>query len=313
MRLADAATALLALALPLSATGCIKQMLIDGQIEGTRQASDAFDTIGDYELARAAAQAGLVQFEGMHKLSPTNEDALFMLLKGWTGYAFAFAEDDYELAEDAGDEDLADYHRKRANMGYERAIFYGLELIGHKAEGFEGVKKTEPPLKAWLEQSFTDKEDAELLFWTGYAWMARADLMKNDELGGGIVGELFIGKSMMERAVALDPSYNYFSGLVALGAYHARPLTGPGEMDQSKALFEQALQATQRKALVIQLNYAKAYACAAHDGKLYNDLMNEVLQAGDPDPMQRLTNAIAKRRAKRYLQPSHTSDCSFKK
>src|SRR5258708_6087096 len=67
------------------ATGCLKQILTDGQIAATRRASVAIDTIGDYELARSAAQSGLVQFEGMHRLAPSNTDALFMLAKGWTG------------------------------------------------------------------------------------------------------------------------------------------------------------------------------------------------------------------------------------
>jgi hypothetical protein len=37
------------------------------------------------------------------------------------------------------------------------------------------------------------------------------------------------------------------------------------------------------------------------DGVLYRDLLDRVLSAEDPDPQQRLTNAIAKRRAKRWL------------
>ncbi|MEO6418701.1 MAG: TRAP transporter TatT component family protein, partial [Polyangiaceae bacterium] len=97
-------------------TGCIKSTLTNGQISATREAAGSFETIGDYDLARSAAMAGMVQFEGMHKLAPDNEDALFMLMQGWTGYGYAFAEDDREAAMDAGDDDLAEYHRKRARM-----------------------------------------------------------------------------------------------------------------------------------------------------------------------------------------------------
>src|SRR5579872_6205794 len=129
-------------ALSLGSTGCIKAMLVNGQIEGTRTASGAFDTIGDYEMARAAAAGGLVQFEGMHKLAPDNSDALFMLTKGWVGFGFGFIEDEVEAAEDAGDDDLADYHRKRARMAYDRAVFYGLQLLGQSADGFDQAKKT---------------------------------------------------------------------------------------------------------------------------------------------------------------------------
>ena len=94
MRLSTLSFAFVASLAALS-TGCIKSMLTNGQISATREASGAFDTIGDYELARTAAAAGMVQFEGMHNLAPDNEDALFLLTKGWVGYGFAFVEDDY--------------------------------------------------------------------------------------------------------------------------------------------------------------------------------------------------------------------------
>ena len=68
----------------LSQTGCIKEMILNGQIEATRKAADAIDTLNDYEAAGPIAWNGIAQFEGMHFLAPDNEDALFMLVKGWT-------------------------------------------------------------------------------------------------------------------------------------------------------------------------------------------------------------------------------------
>ena len=171
-------------ALALGSTGCIKSTLTNGQISATREASAAFDTIGDYELARSAAQSGLVQFEGMHVLAPDNTDALFMLTKGWVGYGFAFVEDEMEAAEDAGDDDLADYHRKRARMAYDRAVFYGLQLLAHQADGFDAAKKNELTLAKWLSDNFTSNDDAPELFWTGYGWLARVNLMKGDDTEG---------------------------------------------------------------------------------------------------------------------------------
>ena len=297
----------LAAALSLGSTGCIKAMLVNGQIEGTRRASAAFDTIGDYELARSAAQAGLVQFEGMHKLAPDNSDALFMLTKGWVGYGFGFIEDEMEAADDAGDDDLAAYHRARARMAYDRATFYGLQLIAQSADGFDQAKKTEQTLVKWLSDNFTDHDDAENLFWTGYAWMARVNVMKGDDVEGpALIAELYVGVSMVERAVALDPDLGHYSGMVALAAYHAR--TGMAELDQSKQLFDTALAKSEGKNLMVQLNYGIKYACMKGDGVLYQDMLNKVLAAPDPDPMQRLTNAIAKRRAKRWLGKHRVKD-----
>src|SRR5450755_1668678 len=78
--------------------GCIETILTNGEIASTRVAAASFDTLGDYELAKVSTQAGLAQFEGMHKLAPDNEDALFLLVQGWGGYAWGFVEDEMEEA-----------------------------------------------------------------------------------------------------------------------------------------------------------------------------------------------------------------------
>jgi hypothetical protein len=292
-------------ALFLSSSGCIKAILTNGQIAGTRQASSALDTIGDFEMAKASVASGLSQFEGMHRLAPDNTDALFLLTKGWAGYAFGFVEDEMESAIDRGEDDLAGYHRKRARMAYERAVFYGLELLRHNDDGFEKAKKNEDTFKKWLDENFSSKEDAESLFWVGYAWFGRVNLTKDPAL----VGELFSGVAMIERSVQIDPEYNHFTGLTVLAAYHAR--TAMSEMDQSQKMFEDVLQKTQRKSLIVQLQYALRYACNKGDRPLYDKLVNEVLTADDPDPQQRFTNTIAKRRARRALLKSRMEDCGF--
>ena len=291
-----ACLAALALALP----GCLTKMLTNGEIESTRRAANAFDTIGDYELAHSATEAGLVQFEGMHALAPDNTDALFLLTKGWTGYGFGFVEDDMEAAQDAGDDQLADYHRKRARMAYDRAVFYGLRALAERADGFDRAKSSQQGLTKWLAEHFTSRDDVPALFWAGNAWASRVDLMKGDDQEGpAFVAELYVGVAMIERAVSLDPAFEHFAGLAALGAYHAR--SNLAELDQAKQLFYAALTKTEGKSLLVELLYATKYACTTGDGALYQDALNRVLLAQDPDPQQRLTNAIAKRRAKRWL------------
>ncbi len=295
----------LILPLCLASVGCIKSMLTNGQIAATREAAGSFNTIGDYELARAAAQAGLVQFEGMHQLAPDNEDALFLLTQSWVGYGYGFPEDDWEAAVDRGDDDAADYQQKRATMAYERSVFYGLELLSHNDKGFAAAKKNDMTFKKWLNDNFDSKDDVPALFWTGYGWLARVNINKEKP---ELVADVWVGVDMLEKAVSLDPAYEHWSGTVALAAYHARPM---GEPDQAKQMFEAALEKTQHKALLTQLTYAQTYACAKADRGLYEKLLNEVLSSEDPDPQQRLANTLAKRRAKRYLGKQREMDCGF--
>jgi len=295
----------LLLALPFT-TGCINSMLTNGQISATRQASGSFDRLGDYEVARSGAMAGLVQFEGMHELAPDNEDALYLLLSGWVGYGYAFAEDDMEAAQDKGDDAQAEYHRKRARMAYERAVTYGLELLKHRDEGFEAAKRDAATMKAWLRANFDKKEDAENLYWVGAAWLSRVDIDKEDE---ALVADLFIGIEVLEQSMRLDPTVQHYGAMAALASYHAR--SPMGEMDQAKQMFEQSIAKTQHKTLFNVLAYGQRYACMKVDRPLYEKTLNEVVSAGDTDPAQRLSNVVAQRRAKRYLGKARMMDCGF--
>jgi len=292
--------------LVLGNAGCVKGLLIDSQIKSTRQASTASDTIADYEVARAAIQAGLIQFEALHTLRPNNEDALMLLTRNWASYGYAFCQDDMEAALVRGDEEAAEYHKKRAKHAYDRAIAYGTEFLGHYADGFEEARKRSATLKAWVDANFDEKEDAELLYWFGSAWLARVGLMKDEP---EYVADLFVAVPFIERAVKLNESFNAYAGLTSLATYHAR--SSMAEMDEAQKLFESALAKTGRRSLFIQLGYAQRYACNKGDKALYEKLINEVLSAEDPEPKLRLQNTIAKRKAKRALNSAVMSECGF--
>jgi hypothetical protein len=297
MKISACALAITA-ALGLGSTGCIKQMILNGQIAGTRQGSAASDTLHDYEVARGAAYAGLVQFEGMHHLAPENEDALFLLTKTWTSVGFAFVEDDMEQAEDTDGPDsaAAQYHKARAFAAYDRAVHYGLEMLGNRAGGFEGAKKNDDTMKAWLKNFDEPERDAANLFWTGYAWIGRVNIQKEDP---AMVADLFIGVAMMEHAVKLDDRFMYGSGHTILGAYHAR--SPMAEMDEAKKEFDKAIAISEGKMLLPKFQLAAKYYCFKGEKENYVKTLTEVVEAGDVFPAQRMSNTIAKRRAKRYL------------
>jgi TRAP transporter T-component len=303
------ATLALAGVLGLGSTGCIKQIILDGQIEGTRKASAAIEGFSDYEVAQTAAYAGATQFEGMHYLAPDNQDALFMLTRTWTSLTFAFIEDQLEQAEDTDGEGspLYDYHKARAVAGYDRAIHYGVELLQKKAPGFEAAKKNDATMKAWLAHFEDPEQDAESLFWTGYAWMGKVNILKDEPAS---VAELFIGVAMIERVKQLKPDYLYGSVLAILGAYHGR--SPMAELDEAKKDLDAAIAMTGGKSLLPKLQLAAKYYCTKSDKENYVKTLTEVVEAGDTFPEQRLTNAIAKRRAKRYLGKERMSRmCGF--
>ncbi len=298
---------LLAAGVTLGSTGCLKSVLLKGQIKGTRQGSAAVNTIQDYGVAKAAAMAGMAKLEGMHWLAPGNPDALFMLARGWGGVSFGFIDDEYEQAYEAGDEIMAEYNRSRARAGFERATFYGLELLNKTADGFDAATQNADTMRDWLTEHFTEPEQAEELLWVGYAWIGRVAVSKDIP---EYVAELYVGVEIIRRSVELDPTAINAMGLTILGAYHAR--TAMAELDMSKKYFEQALEINGGKFLPTKLAFATRYYCVKGDKENYYKLLNEILAVPDPLPTSRLQNLIAKRRARRYIaHPIWQENCGF--
>jgi hypothetical protein len=286
-------------------SGCLDRILLDGTLKSTRDASRAFDTLTDLEVARLGAGSSLVSLEGMQSLAPDNEDALYLLANGWTGYAAAFIEDGWERAYDRGDEATEAFEANRAFEAYARGLRFGTLLLEQRRPGFVTAQRNLGTLQAYLA-GFTDPADAEPLLWVGLAALSRGGVAGERP---EVVAELFVGVGLLERSVELDPTVAYASGLTALGAYHAR--SPDAELPQARALFERALKLTSRQALTVQVTYAQTYACMTRDEPLYRALLKEVQEAGDVLPAQRLENTIARRKADRYLAPVRLKVCGF--
>ena len=83
------------------------------------------------------------------------------------------------------------------------------------------------------------------------------------------------------------------------------------ELPDSKRHFDRALEINGGNALLTKVNLAVKYYCAMGEKENYVNTLNEVLEAGDVLPAQRLQNTIAKRRARRYLAESRMKRCGF--
>src|SRR5690606_17463080 len=138
----------------LGGTGCIKRVLLDGQISSTRTASAAVSTLGDFEVANVAAFNGIATMEGMRYLAPDNEDAQLMLLRSWAGASFGFIEDAMERAEDQGGQLSPEYgyQKRRAIEGYSRGIWYGKQLLEAEVEGFDAATRNADTIRAYVQQ-----------------------------------------------------------------------------------------------------------------------------------------------------------------
>jgi len=281
-----------------------RPMVFEDALTWTREASSTVNTMHDFEAAKEAAYGGMGMLEGLHLLVPDDEDGLILLLKAWSGIAFAFMDDEREEALDHKDEAMAAYHEARARAGFKRARFYGEELFSHRAKGYKAATRNADTLRAWLKGNFTDKEDAEPLMWFAFSIVGRVAFdLDNPET----VAELWIGVEVLEHVVKLDPEIENGTAYTMLGATHA----GLQQYDQAKTDFDNAIRIGGGKLVTAQLTMAERYYCPKRDKKGYFAALNAVLAAGDM-PEQRLSVVLAKRRARRYLDNKYwQQDCAF--
>ncbi|MGB5704098.1 MAG: TRAP transporter TatT component family protein [Polyangiales bacterium] len=261
------------------------------------RAAPAFEEYWDYDLAGEAMPATIVQFEGILRVVPDNEAILSQLAQAYVAYAYGWIEADVEALEFEGEYDEADVQRRRTKTMYLRA----LDLTRHWIRLYNpdvdlAVKGTVEDLDAWLQGAFVEKEDAVMLLWHGYAWGSYINSAKDDMEA---IADLEYAKAFVARSIELDPDYYNAAGYTFMGVAIASEMAS--DMDESKAYFEKALAATERRALQAQLNMARYYAVKEGDRALFDKLLEEVMDAHDPLPEARLANRMARERAELYI------------
>jgi tetratricopeptide (TPR) repeat protein len=261
------------------------------------RAAPAFEEYWDYDLAGEAMPATIVQFEGILRVVPDNEAILSQLAQAYVAYAYGWIEADVEALEFEGEYDAADAQRRRTRTMYLRALDLTRHWIRLYNEDIDlAVKGTVGDLEAWLEGAFVEKADAQMLLWHGYAWGSYINAAKDDMEA---IADLEYAKAFVTRSIELDPDYYNAAGYTFMGVAIASEMAS--DMEESKAYFEKALAATERRALQAQVNMARHYAVKEGDRELFDKLLEEVMDAHDPLPEARLANRMARQRAELYI------------
>lgn len=262
------------------------------------RAAPAFQEYWDYDLAGEALPASIVQFEGIVRVAPDSDPLLEQLSQAYFGYAFGWIEVDVEALEFQGEYDDANALRRRAGIMYLRAKDLSMHRIALTHPNvYDATRGTIEELETWLDENFTDKEDAPKLLWAGQAWGAYINTAKDDMVA---VADVPYAKALVARSVELDPNYYHAAGLTFMGVVTASELAA--DLDLAKLYFDKALAQTDRRALTTQVSMARFYAVQTGDRPLFDELIAEVLDAGDVLPEARLANRMARERAELYTE-----------
>jgi hypothetical protein len=251
----------------------------------------------DYVLVGKSFPASIIQLEGLLRVVPDNEVIGLSLVAAYVGYGTGWIEDRVEVADIEDDYEEADHLRGRALVMYNRAWDLSKHFLRNRDEGFDqALKGGVDTLQAWVDAVFVEKEDAAILLWAGASLGARINMGMEDM---DTVADLPLAKVILNRSVALDPDFMFMIGKMTMGVLAASEF--PPDMDRAKLILDDVLEKTERRNLMVQMSMARYYAVATGDHKLFRELLQEVIDAGDVLPEARLSNAIARRRAARYL------------
>jgi hypothetical protein len=268
--------------------GCIQTMAIRTMGGIMDYGLEAFNEEGDLKLAESALGSNLKLVEALIKGDPENKKLLLMAAQGFNAYALAFAEDDSV---------------ERARVFYRRGRDYGMRVLMQNAAFKEAWDKDLGSFQAALK-TFS-KEDVPALFWTAFGWGSYINVTRSEI---GALADLSKVVAMMEYVRQLDSSFYYGGPYLLLGSMEgSMPKAMGGRPERSKEYFDRALDLTGGKFLLTYVYYAKTYAVQIQDSTLFEALLKNVDDASiDILPEARLTNAIAKRKAK--LLREHMND-----
>ena len=287
----------------LLASGCsFRKLTADSTADLLHASAPQFNTLEDLDFSEESAPANLVTMESVWRVSQENEDVLIELVQGYAAYGYAFLEDRMERARAADDDAGEQRYRARAQAAYRRAKRFGMLLLTARESVDGGADgRVAAGLAAWRAylRRFDDREDVPALFWTANAWASLIGLSVDDT---NALLDLPFAVALAERARELDPDFAHGAVQAFFGVYHAStPQAAGGRPDLARAAFERALASANRQFLTWQVMMARSYAVMVQDRALYRQLLQEVLDAGDVMPDERLSNLVAKRRAERYL------------
>jgi predicted anti-sigma-YlaC factor YlaD len=302
---------------PLSPDGLVKQLLLVAlavaSLSGcsirslaTSALADALSgpgTLGrddDPELVRDAAPFGLKTMESVLVDQPRHLGLLTSLASGFTQYAYAFVQQDADLAElETRNADAARL-RARARKLYLRARDYGLQGLEVRVPGLaarlRSMRELGPACAA------LNKDDLPLVYWTAASWALAISNGKEDM---SLVAQLPAPEALMRRALELDEAWGQ-------GAVHefwvsfeaARP---GGTEAGAKAHLDRAVALAQGKHLGVYLSWAEGVLVSAQRRADFEQVLRRVLeQDAGASPDDRLANTIAQRRARMLL--AHTDD-----
>lgn len=281
------------LCLSMLVGGCnMKRLVIRTSYPMVEEAVNAFFEETDPILAGQAAPGNLKLLEGMARGDPENPEIQLAASRMLAMYTFGYLEDAYD------DEDEQEAANQRAKALYLRGRNHAIRVLKMEADFDQMMQMNLDDFKKAIKAY--QREDVPALLWCAFNWGLYINLSRDDL---SAVADLPKVAAMAERVIALDESYYYGSAHIFMMVFYGSlgKALG-GDPDKAKAAFERAWKISAGRYLPTKYLFAKTYCLQTLDRPLFEELLNDILEAPDDVlPEQALATAVMKRKAKRLL------------
>jgi len=235
----------------------------------------------DLATIEAGGPAYLLMIDGLLRDDPDNVSLLRTAATLYTAYTTVFVKDDV-----------------RAKKLTEKALRYALRAIcvrrpeicssrGGSFQEFANVIAS------------TDVKDVPALYALGATWAGWIQTRVDD---WGAISEISKVEAIMHRMVELDEFYQDGGAHLYLGIFSTLlPASLGGKPEVGRSHFERAMEISGNKNLMVKVIYARQYARVVFDRELYDQLLQEVLDAEPHVQGYVLINIFAQQQARELL------------
>ncbi|MEJ2663085.1 MAG: TRAP transporter TatT component family protein [Spirochaetia bacterium] len=280
-------------------SGCSVDRMIVEKLADTLSSGmgTAFTGEDDPELVGDALPFALKLYDSLLEQTPNHANLLLSTGSAYIMYANAFIQTKAEMLPETEFEEK-ERMLKRAKHLYLR----GRDMV------LKSLEVTYPGFNAYLTERKYDKafapvkkQDTGKLYWAAAGWFAA---FSADSFDLDLSISVGTAEKMMQKALALDETYNY-------GAIHDFYILFYGSMPAGRGFseakareqFARSIEITQGKSASPYVNLAASICIRNQNREEFITLLNKAL-AVDPDavPEIRLLNIITQRKAAWYLK-----------
>lgn len=296
------------LLLLLAAACSPRHLVVDQMTRMVHDGMTAFEADSDLVMVERAFPANIKTLEVMLASEPRHRELLVLLARLYGSYAFAFGEDRLEAATllshgrastapPATDTDRAAEARNRADDYYKRGLEYALRALEVRHPECRKRLKNLRASAGFFEN--LDAGDAPTLFWYAFNLGGHVNLNRDSIR---VLARAHLAEKAARRVLELDPAYFNGGGHLFLMVYYAsRPPMMGGNLEAARDHHRKLQAIAGSEFLLADLLFARFHAVQTGDRKAFERLLAGVAGAPQGPERYRLYNAVARKRAKRYL------------